>query len=489
MRIFVGTNYWCLSGVNVFCETLARGLRARGFDARLLLTEQYTSRVALPQPMMQIPEDVPVAYLPAPYEASWAARWGRFLRFLEREVPCAVIPNADYRNSCVLPYLSRRAAVVGVVHSDDPLHYDHVARLGDSWNRIVTVSETISTKVAQLHPRLESRLVTIPIGVAVPPPAPRPRRPVLQAIYHGVLAVRQKRIFDLIRVLDLAAARDLPFHLVVAGTGPDEAAFLEALAPHVDAGRASFVGLQTREQIATLLDHADVMLMTSEFEGMPHALLEAMAHGCVPVVSAFASGGGEIIRDGENGLRAPIGDAEGIAAHLRGLHEEPERLQRMSEAARNAVAGGRYTEEAMVDGWQDLLDGVGHELRLGVSTRSRGTIVMPPAEIDGVQIFPIRREVIPGVGEFPFGEYDRFRREATPGLYGAALRMAAWLNSAVRITIRKPQPQPLPWWRVRAAGVWLRIFLLGYVPRPLKRLVRAALAIKRPVSAEDTVPR
>ncbi len=494
LRVFVGTNYWSLSGVNVFCENLTRGLRERGFDARLLLTEQYTSRVARPQPMMELPSGVPIAYLPAPYDATWATRWGRLIRFLESEAPCVVIPNSDYRNSCVMPYLSKRAGVVGVVHSDDPLHYDHVARLGETWSRIVAVSETIRANLVRAHPRLASRFSAIPIGVAVPPVVANRNSLELRAIYHGVLAVRQKRIFDLIRVLELTASGNIPFHLVVAGTGPDEAAFRDALAPHVEMGRASFVGLQTREQIAALLDRSDVFLMTSEFEGMPHALLEAMAHGCVPIVTTFASGGSEVIRDGENGLRAAIGDAEGIAAHLARLHEDRQLFHRLSAAARNAVAGSCYTATAMLDRWESLLDGVDHELQRGVSTRSRGTIVLPPAEIDGVSVFPIHREVIPGVGEFPFSEYDEFRLEARTGLYGAALRAWRRGKDVLRRSIRVPRS--LPWWRVRHAGVRLRIFALGYVPRPLKRAGRAvltrvmrALATRRSVSAEDAARR
>lgn len=500
MRVFVGTNYWSLNGVNVFCENLTRGLRERGFDARLLLTEQYTARVARPAQMMRMPVDLPVAYLPAPYDATWAKRWGRLIRFLESEAPCVVIPNSDYRNSCAMPYLSRRVAVAGVVHSDDPLHYDHVARLGDTWRRIVAVSETIRANLVRLHPRLADRISAIPIGVPMPPSVARRDHSALRGIYHGVLSVRQKRIFDLIRVLDLTAARNVPFHLTIAGAGPDEAAFRDALAPHVDAGRASFAGLQTREQIAALLADCDVLLMTSEFEGMPHALLEAMAHGCVPVITAFASGGSEVIRDGENGLCAEIGDVEGIAARIGRLHEDRQLLRRLSAAARTAVAQSCYTETAMLDGWETLLNGMDHELQRGMRTRSRGTMRMPPAEIDGVAIFPIGREVIPGVGEFPVSEYEEFRREARTGPFGVALRALAHLKHVLgtaRRAVRAPRSlPPIPWWRIRHAGVQLRIFLLGYVPRPLKRAGRAALtrfrqapATKPSGSAEDAARR
>ena len=60
-----------------------------------------------------------------------------------------------------------------------------------------------------------------------------------------------------------------------------------------------------------ILEQQDAYILTSEFEGMPNALNEAMARGCVPVVTDIRSGIPELVRYGVNGYRVPVGYPRG----------------------------------------------------------------------------------------------------------------------------------------------------------------------------------
>ncbi|HYH23108.1 MAG TPA: glycosyltransferase family 4 protein [Azospirillum sp.] len=413
-RVVLGTPCWSLNGVNIFSANLARGLRRMGGDARILTTEHDTMLAAPHDAPMDRPPDLPFDELPVRRHESWGAHWGAMLRYLEGQGPCVYLPNSDWRHSCVCPLLSDRVAVCGIVHSDDPLHYDHVARLGRYWNAVVAVSDRVAAETLRRRPDLEPRLSVIPIGVAVPA-RPLPRRPAagrpLRALYHGTLKQHQKRVLDLPRIVAAAAARGVPVHLTIAGGGPDEAALAAAAAPLIERGLIRLAGVVPHDTIVALLEEADVYLLASEFEGMPNALLEAMAHGCVPVATRTGSGIPQIVRDGVNGWLVPIGDIGAFADRLAALHAAPERRAAMAEAAHGAVADGPYSMARMVAAYARLFT----DVRGRPFERPRGPSSLPPADIGGVGIFPVElRHEEPGIGRFPARCPDLFdfRRHA-----------------------------------------------------------------------------
>jgi glycosyltransferase involved in cell wall biosynthesis len=92
--------------------------------------------------------------------------------------------------------------------------------------------------------------------------------------------------------------------LLVVGDGP-ERSNLEALAGRCGAGaRVIFTGSVSRPQVAGYLKASDVFVLNSEYEGLPHVVLEAFAAG-IPVVTTSAGGTGELVKNGDNGLMIP----------------------------------------------------------------------------------------------------------------------------------------------------------------------------------------
>lgn len=416
-KIIVGCPYWTLNGVTIFSLNLVRGLLERGVDARILLTEEDCVVVDVMDPPVRRPPEIRFDELPVEWWEGWGAHWGALARYLERQAPCIYIPNSDYRHSCVSPLLSEEVAIVGIVHSDDPLHYDHVSRLGRFWDATACVSRTLNENVASLCPEIRDRLRTIPIGIAIPGEmAARGSgdedTDTLRVIYHGVLKQHQKRILDLPKIVEATAARGVPIELTIAGGGPEEKELRAAARSLVDRGLVRFLGVVPHDRIPELLGANDVYLLVSEFEGMPNALLEAMANGCVPVVSEMKSGVPELVLDGETGLLAPIGDIEAFADRLASLHEDPGERRRIGSRAYEAVRRGAFSRDEMVDAYVDLFDRVAPNRREKPFRRPAGELVPPPAEVSGVEIFPLEiTHVVDGVGRFPYrSDYEAFRR-------------------------------------------------------------------------------
>jgi glycosyltransferase involved in cell wall biosynthesis len=104
----------------------------------------------------------------------------------------------------------------------------------------------------------------------------------------------------------------------------------------------------------------DVLVMPSRGEGLPVALLEAGASGVVPVASDLASGIPEIVRQGETGFRAAVGECGAFATAIAALAADRTRLEQMSGAIRDLVASEwniavRALEyQALFERWQEL---------------------------------------------------------------------------------------------------------------------------------------
>ena len=85
-------------------------------------------------------------------------------------------------------------------------------------------------------------------------------------------------------------------------------------------------------------ESADVCLLASRLEGFSIAMAEAMAVGCVPVVSRVSSGVNDILCEGDNGFTFPIGDVEAAVRCIASLAAFPERWRAMSQRAWQSVA-------------------------------------------------------------------------------------------------------------------------------------------------------
>ena len=106
--------------------------------------------------------------------------------------------------------------------------------------------------------------------------------------------------------------------------------------------------------VAGHIEKARIFTLTSNTEGMPNSIIEAMCLG-IPVVSTDCPCGGpaELIRDGENGLLVPVGDENALAEALRKILRSPELEKKLGD---NAVLIQKTMEPEKVCGlWEKYL--------------------------------------------------------------------------------------------------------------------------------------
>ncbi|MFN0097299.1 MAG: glycosyltransferase [Gemmatimonadaceae bacterium] len=144
-------------------------------------------------------------------------------------------------------------------------------------------------------------------------------------------------------LLDALSRLDASVHLVIAGTGPEEAALRAQVARLGLVDRVEFAGFVTGAAKDALIAAAAVVVVPSvvtpsgDAEGLPVVVLEAMAAGRL-CVATDASGAGDVITDGENGFLVPARNSEALASRLRAvLSLDAAARERVSARARESM--------------------------------------------------------------------------------------------------------------------------------------------------------
>ncbi|HXB66341.1 MAG TPA: glycosyltransferase family 4 protein [Solirubrobacteraceae bacterium] len=157
-----------------------------------------------------------------------------------------------------------------------------------------------------------------------PAPAPRERLPGegLQALFVGVCAVRKGVHFALEAWLRSPASKTGTFRIAGAFL-PDYEARLADLLAH-----PSVQVLGHRDDVPELMRSSDVLMLPTIEEGSPLVSMEALASGCVPLVSEVC----DAVNVEDNALLHRVGDVDTLARQLTQLHEHPDRLAQLREA-------------------------------------------------------------------------------------------------------------------------------------------------------------
>src|SRR5690606_28292874 len=147
--------------------------------------------------------------------------------------------------------------------------------------RIIVLSEQERQVLARRHGRDEADVLAnaVPMNEAVPR---QPEKTPRSIIYFGRLN-REKGLDRIVEACRGLIERDIPFRFNVYGAGPDAESFLAEMRA-VCGERFTFCGVADGESKWQALAANDIFLLPSDHEGLPIALLEAMAAGSVPVV-------------------------------------------------------------------------------------------------------------------------------------------------------------------------------------------------------------
>ncbi len=148
--------------------------------------------------------------------------------------------------------------------------------------------------------------------------------------------VSHKRIDKVIYAFEELVKEHPQAVLEVIGDGP-ERQNLEILAQKLHIGeQVEFLGRVTRSETLARLQRADIFVLNSVYEGLPHLVIEAMA--CrVPVIATNIGGTNEVVKDGETGLLVEVDNDAQLKEKIAILLEDKQLRQRLVDTAHQSV--------------------------------------------------------------------------------------------------------------------------------------------------------
>jgi colanic acid/amylovoran biosynthesis glycosyltransferase len=222
----------------------------------------------------------------------------------------------------------------------------------DAFSLVIPVSKTLEAKYAAVAPAHTS-ICRIPYG------APDPQRKAswsdesFSIVYVGRLIQFQKRIKEVTEAFITACQRTPSLRAVIIGDGPETESVSKAVASSGVAKQISLKGRLHANDVAKEVADCQAIVLLSDFEGIPVAIMEALAMGVVPVLLYSDSGIPELVQHGVNGLLCHDRE-EDFQSCIKQLSQDRESWEKMSSAAR-AHYEANYDQHSALHKWHHAL--------------------------------------------------------------------------------------------------------------------------------------
>lgn len=367
------------AGAEVLQRTFAEGLDRTRFDLYICGLRPRPGSITVPA-LKALGVPVIVLNQHASYDLPSLLRLVRYIRRHKIDIIHTHLQGADIMGR--MAGFATRRPVVSTIHNglidldEEPRHRQLLERwTAHLWCRkLVVVSELLRAEVAQWFGFPLSRVLTIANGVDTDRFYRRPdfdRAAVKQALVGGDFPLvtnlarltPQKGQEYLVKAARIVTLSRPDVRFAVLGEGPLLGDLQEQA---VELGVAdNFVFAGFRDNVPDILAASDLFVLSSLWEGMPVALLEAMSAGCA-TVSTDVGGVAQVVRDGVTGLLVPPADAETLALSILRCINDPGLSRRLGEAARAEVVRN-YSMRAWVSKWEDLYL---HELGIRLASRA-----------------------------------------------------------------------------------------------------------------------
>ena len=252
-------------------------------------------------------------------------------------------------------YLHASYPIIGVLHADEEYYYKLAQNYYQSTDALVCVSNRILKKLLEKNNLISANKVkVIPCGIHLPEIINKENdHNTLQLIYVGRLTEYQKRVSDIFKICERLYADNLQFKITIIGEGEAKNKLIEQFRIAGMERIATFTGWLSQNEVNDNLAASDILILTSDFEGMPVAMMEALSAGC-GVVGTRVSGmeDYENVPEAENCLQVyTVGNINDAVHNIKKLASVPYTIRK--NAART-IAENDFSMEICVNKYMEV---------------------------------------------------------------------------------------------------------------------------------------
>lgn len=257
----------------------------------------------------------------------------------------------------IMAAYGKNIPVIVAERSDPYLERSLIAKLARFTYRFADGAVFQTLEASRYFPaKLQRRSCVIPnpvLQTAFPALAYNERKRFI--VTTGRMEIHQKRQDVLLQAFAIVAQSEAQIRLALYGDGPDLDKLKQMAQELGIAHRVEFCGRVSH--VVENIKQAQMFVFSSDFEGIPNSIIEALNAG-LPVVTTDCSPGGAklLVMDGNNGYVVPRGDASALAEKILCLLHHPEEMDRM---ARNALEiRSRFTQKSVFHQWQGYINSI-----------------------------------------------------------------------------------------------------------------------------------
>jgi len=342
-----------MGGVSNFILELGKFLKANGFDVTIICTDRKGNWY----------EKIQQEGLKGTYFNSIIYEWipfGRIIRarkigrYMREQAFDYIINNHSFYIHAAAGYFFGGSRIIHVVHNQLE-------------QMVERESDPLSDKVVGVSPRIEElalqhldaqKVTSILNGIKLPSEIPdeykkcsnRPK----DILFVGRIDNRQKAVFLIPDIIQYLVERGIKTSITMVGDGPD---FEELKRRIVERSLSEFIHLTGQvepEKVSEYYLTHKILLLPSNFEGHPLTLMEAMAHGCVPVASLLPRCTDTCVEQGKSGYLVEIGKVNDFGHGIWELLSSGKLLNKMSVNAL-AIAWDQFSSAIAHQNYLELL--------------------------------------------------------------------------------------------------------------------------------------
>lgn len=342
-------------GTTAFLVRLLTFLKAQGWNVVLAVLVDEKGQLG------EASRDCLAAGIPVEHEVSGAVRadvnW--ILAVASKHRPSIAVAYESAPACYAVSQLKQKLGVhnVRIGHTDDAGEARFTKAFcgiqdDRAFSLIIPVSKTLEAKYAAVAPK-HTAICRIPYGAPDPQLRASWSDDTFTIVYVGRLIQFQKRIKEVTEAFITACQRQPSLRAVMIGDGPESDYVTKAVEGSGVDQQIVLKGRLHANDVAKEVAACQAIVLLSDFEGIPVAIMEALAMGVVPVLLYSDSGIPELVQHGVNGLLCHDRE-ESFQGCVQELSSDRGLWEKMSQSSRSHY-DANYDQEKALNKWHHAL--------------------------------------------------------------------------------------------------------------------------------------